>query len=120
MRERRSALRYGRIVYAWISDHNGYAKLRPALVLSPDASSDTKSRIVVAAITTTFSDPPEHHCVKLPWHPSGRVGTHLRQRSAVVTNWLATISPDDVVGFGGDVPQRVMDEIQLKLNELSP
>jgi mRNA-degrading endonuclease toxin of MazEF toxin-antitoxin module len=119
MGERQAAIRYGRIVYAWVSDRNGYAKLRPALILTPDVSLDSASPIVAAAITTTFPEPPDRHCVKLPWHPSGRVSTGLRQRSAVVTNWLATISPGDVVGYGGDVPRRIMDDIQRKLTELN-
>jgi mRNA-degrading endonuclease toxin of MazEF toxin-antitoxin module len=115
----RPSLRYGRIVYAWVPDRNGYAKLRPALVLTPEFSPDPNTQIVVAAITTTFSEPPEPYCVKLPWHPSGRVSTNLRQRSAVVVNWLATISPNDVVGYGGDVPRRIMDKVQQKLSELN-
>jgi hypothetical protein len=37
----------------------------------------------------------------------------------VVVNWLATISPNDVVGYGGDVPRRIMDKVQQKLSELN-
>ena len=112
-------IRYGRIVYAWVSDSNGFAKLRPALVVTTDELIEQSTPIVAAAITTTFPEPPSPHCVKLPWHPSGRVSTGLRQRSAAVTNWLTTISPSDVVGYGGDVPRRIMDEIQRKLTELN-
>jgi mRNA-degrading endonuclease toxin of MazEF toxin-antitoxin module len=112
------ALRYGRIVYAWIEDHRGHAKLRPALVLTPDSEITPRDSISVAAITTTFTDPPPSLCVQLLWHPAGRVGTSLKRRSAAVCNWLATIQPADVVGYGGDVPARVMVEIQRKIAEL--
>ena len=113
------ALRYGRIVYAWIEDRNGHAKLRPALILTPTQEITTTGSLVLAAITTTFPDPPPAFCIELPWHPAGRVGTALRRRSAAVLNWLATINPDDVVGFGGDVPIRLMISIQGRLAELS-
>jgi hypothetical protein len=46
------------------------------------------------------------------------VGTALSRRSAAVCNWLATIQPADVVGYGGDVPARLMDAIQRKIAEL--
>jgi hypothetical protein len=118
MPKQRLPLRYGRIVYTWLTDHNGYSKLRPALVLSLSAEITEHSQLVVAAITTTFADPAPQFCVPLPWHPSGNCGTALRQRSAVVLNWLATIQFQDVVGFGGDVPARVMNIVQARLAEL--
>ncbi len=112
------AIRYGRIVYAWIEDRRGHAKLRPALVLTPDSEIRPGDSISVAAITTTFTDPPPSYFVPLPWHPAGRVGTALKRRSAAVCNWLATIHPADVVGYGGDVPARLMVEIQRTIAEL--
>jgi mRNA-degrading endonuclease toxin of MazEF toxin-antitoxin module len=114
----RSPLRYGRIIYAWISDRNGNAKLRPALVLTPDREIESDVEIVVVAITTTFTAPAPSFCVELPWHPAGRVGTKLTRRSAAVVNWLATISGDDVVGYGGDVPASVMNIIQQRQRDL--
>jgi mRNA-degrading endonuclease toxin of MazEF toxin-antitoxin module len=110
------ALRYGRIIYAWIADHNGHAKLRPALILTPTGQISEHGPIIVAAITTTFPDPPPANCVQLPWHPGGRAVTRLRQRSAAVVNWLSSIESGQVVGFGGDVPTRVMNAIQQKLH----
>ena len=112
------ALRYARIIYAWIEDHRGHAKLRPALVLTPDSEITQGEPITVAAITTTFTEPPPAFCVPLPWHPAGSVGTARKRQSAAVCNWLATIHPADIVGYGGDVPTRVMSAIQRKIAEL--
>ena len=114
-----SALRYGRIIYTWMADHHGHGKLRPAVVLTPDHQIAADQKIVVAAITTTFTDPPPHYCVKLPWHPNGTTSTKLRSRSAAVANWLAVISDSDVVGYGGDVPKKHLAQIQRLIDELS-
>jgi hypothetical protein len=75
--------------------------------------------LIVAAITTTFAEPPPSNHMKLPWHPRGSVSTKLRQRSAVVLDWQSTITPDEVVAFGGDVPIRTMLEIELRLDDLT-
>jgi mRNA-degrading endonuclease toxin of MazEF toxin-antitoxin module len=111
----RAAIRYGRIVFAWISDRRGYAKLRPAIVVVPDNQITTDDELIVVAITTTFTDPPPEFCVTLPWHPRGHPVTRLNKRSAAVCDWLAVIMPDEIVGFGGDVPARTMQLIQSKL-----
>jgi hypothetical protein len=87
-------------------------------ILTPDSEITPDESISVAAITTTFADPPPAFCVPLPWHPAGGVGTALKRRSAAVCNWVAAIHPADVVGYGGDVPTRVMDVIQRKIAEL--
>ena len=114
----RSSLRSGRIVFAWIEDRNGFGKLRPAVVITSDQELPTVERLVVMAITTTFPDPPPHFCVPLPWHPRGHPVTRLNRRSAAVVNWLATIGVDDVVGYGGDVPAKIMHVIDEKLGDL--
>ncbi|MEA2709002.1 MAG: mRNA interferase MazF [Phycisphaerales bacterium] len=103
MANARPSIRYGRIVFAWIEDRNGYGKLRPAAILTSDEEIPDAEKLVVAAITTTFADPPPPFCVPIPWHPRGHPVTHLNQRSAVVTNWLAMLATDNVVGFAGDV-----------------
>ena len=118
MKDDRPALRYGRVVYAWIKDRRGFSKMRPALVLTADELIDKDAALIVAAITTTFTDPPPKRHLPLPWHPRGRVSTQLRKRSAVVLDWQSVIRPDDVIGFGGDVPARVMLEIERRLDEM--
>jgi len=72
----------------------------------------------VAAITTTFPDPAPVFCVPLPWHPRQHPVTRLRERSAAVVNWLAAIEPNDIAGYGGDVPTKYMRAIERKLHEL--
>ena len=114
----RPPIRRGRIVFAWIEDRNGYAKLRPAVVLTRDDEIATADELVVAAVTTTFGDPPPHYCVPLPWHPREHPVTRLNRRSAVVVNWLASVAAEDVVGFGGDVPAETMRVVQEKLDEI--
>ena len=55
-------VRYGRIIYAWIEDHRGYGKLRPALVLTHNELLAIGAELIVAAITTTFPNPaPRTH-----------------------------------------------------------
>ena len=119
MNDKRPAVRYGRVVYAWMKDARGFAKLRPALVLTPDDLIQKDASIVVAAITTTFADPPPKMHVPLPWNAPGSIATKLRQRSAVVLNWRAVIKPDDVVGFGGDVPAKIMLLVESMLDEIT-
>jgi hypothetical protein len=114
-----SAIRHGRIVYAWIKDRTGHGKLRPALVLAEDDQISPHDELTVIAITTTFADPPPLFCVALPWHPRGHPVTRLHQRSAAVVNWLSLIHFSDVVGYGGDVPSKTMRLIEQKLDELS-
>ena len=114
----RPSIRYGRIVFAWLEDRNGHGKLRPAVILTPDEEIADVESLAVAAITTTFGDPPPDFCVAIPWHPRGHPVTHLHQRSAVVTNWLRALTADDMVGFGGDVPAKTMRLIQAKIDAL--
>jgi mRNA-degrading endonuclease toxin of MazEF toxin-antitoxin module len=113
----RPSIRYGRIVFAWIRDRNGHGKLRPAIILTPDDEIPAAEELAVMAITTTFANPPPPFCVPLPWHPRRHPVTHLHQRSAAVVNWLAALTADDVVGFGGDVPPKTMRLIEAKLDE---
>ena len=115
----RPSIRYGRIVFTWIKDRNGHGKLRPAVVLTPDKEIPDADNLVVAAITTTFADPPPKFCVPVPWHPRGHSVTGLHQRSAAVVNWLAPLRAADIVGFGGDVPAKTLRLLQAKLDELA-
>ena len=108
-------IRYGRLIYTWINDRNGYGKLRPAVIITPDDEIAEATPLVVMAVTTTFPDPPPAACVALPWHPNTHPVTRLRQRSAAVVDWLARIEPGDITGFGGDGPRKTMYQIEAKL-----
>jgi mRNA-degrading endonuclease toxin of MazEF toxin-antitoxin module len=110
-----SPLRYGRIVFAWIADRNGFRKLRPAVVVVSDQELANDGELILVAITTTFTEPPPEFCVPLPWHPRGHPTTKLTKRSAAVCNWLSIIMPDEIVGFGGDVPAKTMQLIQARV-----
>ena len=66
------------------------------------------------AITTTFGEPPPPDHVELPWHRQGHPVTRLRQRSAAVVSWLATVLPEDVEAYAGEVPPKLLAQI-LKL-----
>jgi hypothetical protein len=81
--------------------------------------SKLKARFAVVAVTMTFANPPPSDCVPIPWHPRGHPVTQLRQRSAAVVSWLASIESSDIVGFGGNVPEKTMRQIQTKLARLS-
>ena len=109
-------LRYGRIIWARVTDTRGYRKDRPCIVLTPTAEITHNAPMVVMAITTTFPDPTPPDCVVLPWNNDPRkTRTQLSRRSAAVTTWLETIYPDEVLPVRGDVPAHVMQAIQTKL-----
>jgi len=110
-----SPLRYGRIVFAWIEDRNGFTKLRPAVVVVKDEDITNDRELILVAVTTTFADPPPEFCIPLPWHPRGHPVTRLTKRSAAVCNWLSVTRPERIVGFGGYVPAKTMQLIQAKL-----
>lgn len=110
------SIRHGRIVFSSIKDRNGHAKLRPAVIVSQNIH--LSDPLVVMAVTTTFSEPPPEFCVSLPWHPNGHPVTRLHKRISAVVNWLATISAEDIVGYGGDVPEKIMRIIREKLDQI--
>jgi hypothetical protein len=114
----RPSIRYGRIIYAWIRDRNGFGKLRPGIIITSDEEITADGPLAVAAVTTAFGDPPPASHNPVPWHPEGHPVTRLNRRSAAVVDWLSAIEPDDIVGFGGDAPARVMRLIQEKLGDI--
>src|SRR4051812_24753856 len=99
-------LRRGRIARASVRNHNGFAKDRPVIILTPTAEIGPDEAFEAMAIPTTFPDPPPADHIPLPWHLWGRVGTRLRRRSAAVVTWLCELHPDEVTELGGDVPVR--------------
>jgi hypothetical protein len=111
-------VRHGRIIYAWIADRNGFKKLRPAIIVTPEDEISDADQLSIMAITTTFTDPPPPFCVPLPWHPRAHPTTRLHKRSAEVVNWLSSIRADDIIGFGGDVPEKTMRLIRERSNQL--
>ena len=113
MPHREPELRYGRIVWAVLKDHNGFRKNRPGIVLTPTHEISSNQPLVIVCVTTTFPDHPPVKHVPLPWNPNPRrVVTQLARRSAAVVDWLDVLYPDEILELKGDVPDRVMEEIQ--------
>lgn len=112
-------LRRGSIVWATFQDHRGYRKLRPAIVLTPDAEISDDEPIVLMAITTTFRSPPPPNNVELPWNADRRrVSTGLARRSAAVINWLDTAYADEIEDLIGSVPPQIMRRVDDLLGRL--
>jgi len=59
-------LRYGRIVWARLTDTNGFRKNRPCIILTPTHEIRHDVPLVVMAITTTFKDAPPPDNLPLP------------------------------------------------------
>jgi len=111
-------LGYGRIIWASVRDRRGFRKDRPCIIISRSEDIRADRPIAVMAVTTTFSDPPPHWHVTLPWNNDPRrVVTRLSERSAAVVEWLDWVDPRDVLDFGGEVPAAKLAEIDRLLKE---
>jgi hypothetical protein len=114
-------LRAGRIVWATVRDRNGYRKLRPAIILTPDNEISLDQPLVLMAVTTTYPEPPPRDCIPLPWNSDPRrVSTGLARRSAAVITWLDTVYADEIVDVIGGVPPNLMREIRTRVAKLGP
>jgi hypothetical protein len=98
------------------TDHNGFRKRRPAIILTPTDQIAQAEKLVLMAITTTFPDPPPANHIPLPWFPDPRKSpTGLARRSAAVIDWLEVVSADDILSVRGQVPGVYMNRIQEAL-----
>jgi hypothetical protein len=116
MNSERPGLRRGRVVWATVSDARGHRKQRPLIILTPTDQIRDDEPLQAMAVSTTFPEPPPKDHVQLPWHPSGRVMTKLRKRSAAVLSWIVELDIDDIVELHGDVPVKLMLEIFKRLD----
>ena len=91
--------------------HNRYP--RPVIILTPDAEIETAQELfgVVASNTAALMNPRPPHCIELPFHPTGRVGTKLRKPTVAVCTWIVSIKKDEIEDFGGVVPPRIIQGI---------
>jgi hypothetical protein len=113
-------LKYGCVIVAEMCDRNGIRKTRPGIVLTPTDRISAASPLLVMAITTTFSEPPPPWHVPLPWNPDPRrVRTRLARRSAAVVTWVDQLGVSDVLAVRGEVPIKVMREIEAQLTAWS-
>ena len=102
-------LRQGDIIWAFLADDRGSVKFRPAVVLATDAALQSGDPFAVAAVTTTFPDPPPAGHVELPWNADPRrTATGLSRRSAAVTGWVRQVDSAEVDHRSGRVPARLM------------
>lgn len=109
-------LKYGGIIVAEMRDRNGFRKVRPGLVITPTDRISETAPLLVMAITSTFSEPPPAWHVPLPWNADPRrVRTGLARRSAAVVEWVDQITVSDILAAKGEVPARVMREIERQL-----
>ena len=118
MAHRLSDLRRGRIIWAILRDHNGFAKNRPAIIITRTEDIDLHAALEVMAITTSFPSPALANHIELPWHPQGKTRTRLRRRSAAVVNWLDEVNTDEILELQGDVPPALMLQILERLDQL--
>src|SRR5437016_8564218 len=118
MPQPRPHLRRGRIIWASVHDRNGFRKRRPAIILTPTEQIPAGESLEVIAITTTYGDPAPQDHVELPWHPRGHPRTKLNKRAAAVLTWIDRIDANDIQGFGGDVPPKLMVAILDQLKSL--
>ena len=104
-----ASLHFGDIVIIRIADPNGVnPKLRPALIVSPDAKLVTQSLVRVAAISSSqIPDPLPPAYFELPWHRSRHPKTGLDRRSVVKGDWLAEVDQTDVIAKIGSVSAAV-------------
>lgn len=101
-------LKQGSICWADVPDRNGHIKRRPIVVLTPTRDILLDQPVVAAAVTTTFQEPLEAACVRLPHDPHGHPATGLRRDCVVRCDWLLALRPSDVVEIKGYVPGRTL------------
>lgn len=111
-------VRQGAIWTASVADRNGFAKVRPVMIVTATDEVVLDEPIVLAAITSQFPDPPPQECVALPWAPGGHPATRLWKRSAVVCTWLVEVRPSALVEYKGYVPLKTLQKILLRLREV--
>lgn len=119
--------RHGRLIWAHLrSSQTGKRQAHPAIIL--DRTSDIiqpehfdprrgDNMVCVVGVSTKYSahDLP---FIRLPFSPRGHATTKLRQDCAAIIGWYHRIFiPDNVIGFGGDVPARQMVQIDRAVYE---
>ena len=113
-----SSPQFGRIVQVEVLDPQGRnAKVRPAVIVTPDEAISPDGEVDVVAITTQLDQAPEDDQVKLQYDPRGTCRTQLRQVCAAVCTWRVRVRVADIRGYLGVVPGRQMLEINAKIAE---
>ena len=114
--------RHGRILYAYLRGATGKMQRHPAIILDatadiipPERFDPRKTRlpntIHVIGVSTKHKFYDAEY-VQLPFSASGHAVTKLREDCGAIIGWYHRITiPDDLIGFGGDVPAPTMHHI---------
>ena len=105
----------GSILIAQVRSKRGGEKTRPLVLLVTKQQIAEGEPLLCMAITTTYPEPAPSLCVELPWDPSGRCSTGLRQRSAAVVDWVIEIAPEDIVAVVGRLSKDKIGQILTRL-----
>jgi hypothetical protein len=121
--------RHGRILYAFLrGSTTGKMQRHPAIIL--DANEDiiqperfdprktrTQNTIHVIGVSTKHKTYDAEY-VQLPFSSSGHAVTKLREDCGAIIGWYHRVTiPDDVIGFGGDVPAATMIRIDMAVRK---
>src|SRR5437764_56032 len=112
----RPPYRHGRIVWVYLrSSVTGKREHHPAVIIDRDEditqpeqfdprTHPTDNLVYVVGISTKYRK-YNLPCVRLPHSGAGHSLTMLREDCAAIIGWYHRLAiPDDVIGFGGDVP----------------
>jgi len=106
----------GSVIWADLTDINGFRKVRPAVVVTATADIGADRPLHVVAITTRLPVPLPADHVLLPWDPQGKARSGLRRECAAVATWLAELQVGDVREVVGILPTAVIGQILSKLD----
>jgi mRNA-degrading endonuclease toxin of MazEF toxin-antitoxin module len=95
-------------------------KLRPAVIVTPDADIQANGEIWVVAISTQLGESPAEVQVELPWDRRGHPRTGLKERCAAVCTWMEKVSVTAIQGFAGVVPGRQLLDILTRIKPPEP
>ena len=105
-------LSQGQVVKVAVADPRGQnKKSRPVVILTDTDEISVADTLVVAAISTKFSDPLPPDCILLPWAPDGRARSGLNRPSVVKCHWLVKVARQDVVSVLGCLPPEIIQSI---------
>ena len=115
--------RQGRIVFAYLrSSRTGKKENHPAVILTPDQyivqpeafdprDFSKENSLYVIGVSTQYRLFKQSH-ILLPFAPDGHAVSKLKEECAAMIGWYHRIGiPDDIMGFGGQVPPAVMSQI---------
>src|SRR6266853_5336110 len=106
--------RFGDVIWAELTDANGFRKVRPAVVISATADIAAGRPVCVVAVTTRLPQPLPLEYVLLPWDRQGKARSGLRRKCAAVVSWFSELPVGDVREIVGFLPAAVLQELLAK------